>query len=726
MTGSTPLPARLWKNRYSLPALAFLPAFLLAQGAAAQPQEAPEGVIQLPTLSVSGPRMTDGYQTRRSTTSTRTDTPLRDVPQSVSVVTQQAIRDLSMGSIQDVLRYVPGAGSSQGEGNRDATVLRGQSSTANLFVDGLRDDAQYYRDLYNIDRVETLLGPSAMIFGRGGAGGIVNRVTRQAEWTPVREVGLQAGSFGQYRGSFDLGDAVNANAAFRIMGMYEASDSFRDGVSMRRSGINPTVSFRTNGGTLLRISYENFRDERTADRGIPSFQGRPFSTARGSFFGDPGRSPTHVDVNAVTAFAEHQFDNNMTLRNQFRFATYDKFYQNVYASSAVNAAGTSYTASAYNNAQKRDNLYNQTDLITRFTTGPIRHEVLTGIEVGQQQTQNQRLTGYFTSIGPNVTSVTASVFAPRINLPVTFRPSATDANNQGTAGTFALYAQNQVQLLPQLMLLAGLRYENFNMDFTNNRTGENLRVSDSRVSPRLGLVYKPAEQLSLYVSYMNSYLPRAGDQLASLTLSNATLQPEEFTNYEIGAKWDIRPELSLTAALYRLDRTNVAVTDPTNPTRLMLINGTRTRGFELGLRGHVNDAWSVMGGYTYAEGEIRADQSATIRNGNSVPFLSRNTLSLWNRYDFQPQFQGGYTPRIGLALGIIHQSAYVAAADNSVRVPGFTRLDAAAFWEIKPGYTAQFNFENLGGARYYPVADNNNNISPGAPFTVRGALTARF
>ncbi len=704
-----------------------LPALLFAAPLAAQtppPTAQPDETLTLPTLGVSAPGATDGYQTRRSTSATRTDTPLRDIPQSVNVVTQQAIRDLSMQSLQDVMRYVPGAGFSQGEGNRDTPVLRGQSTTASLFVDGIRDDAQYYRDLYNIDRVETLLGPSGMIFGRGGAGGIINRVTRQADWERHREVRLQAGSFGDYRGAFDVGDAVNEHAAYRVMGMYEASDSFRDGVTLRRSGINPTAAFRTTGGTLLRISYENFRDERTADRGIPSFSGRPFATARGNFFGDPNISPSHVNLNAVGVYAEHDFD-RVTLRNQFRFAAYDKFYQNVFASGAVNAAGTSYTASAYNNSQKRDNFFNQTDVITRFTTGPIRHELLTGLELASQQTDNVRLTGYFTSVGPNATSVTASVFAPRINLPVAFRPSATDANNSGTATTVALYVQDQVRLTEQWQIVAGVRFENFNVDFTNNRNGQNFNVTNNFVSPRVGLIYKPVEPVSLYASYSQSYLPRAGEQLASLTLSNANLAPEGFTNYEVGAKWDIRPDLSVTAALFRLDRTNVAVTNPVDVTQLTLVNGTRTKGVEIGVRGRVTDSWSVMGGYAYTEGEILGAQSATIRSGNTTPFLSRNTVSLWNRYDFQPELDG-YSPRLGVALGIINQSSYFAAADNAVRIPGFTRFDAAAFWEIKPGLAAQLNFENLLGARYYPVADNNNNISPGAPFAVRGALTARF
>ncbi len=703
------------ERRLALGALALLPL-------AGQAQEAP--VVALPQLEVGGQAATNGYQTLRSSTATRTDTPLRDVPQSVTVMTQEAIRDLSMQSMQDVLRYVPGTGYSQGENNRDNPVLRGQNTNASLFVDGVRDDAQYFRDLYNIDRVETLLGPSAMIFGRGGAGGVVNRVTRQADWTELRELRVQGGSYGNARISGDINQPLGDHASFRMMGMYETADSFRNGVHLRRTGLNPTLTLRDGNATTLRLSYENFRDERTADRGIPSLRGAPLPTGVGSFFGDPRLSTTHANVNAVNAFVEHNFENNLTLRNQFRFASYDKQYQNVYASGAVTAAGT-VPLGAYNNSQKRDNFYNQTDLVGRVQTGPFSHQLLAGMELGRQVTDNLRNTGYFNALGANATTFNAPVFAPTISTPIVFRPSATDANNHGVADTFALYLQDQVQLLPQLQLIAGIRYENFNTNFTNNRTGDRFLVSDSVFSPRLGLVYKPVEPLSLYVSTSTSYLPRAGEQLASLTLANSALKPEQFTNHELGAKWDLRPELSLTAALYQLNRTNIAVTDPANVARAILIDGTRTRGFELGVRGRVTEAWSVMGGYTYAESELLADQSATIRKGNTAPFVSRNVVSLWNRYDFAPQF-GSYIPRLGLGLGVIHQSSYFAAADNAVRIPSFTRLDAAAFWDINPQYRAQLNIENLNRARYYPVADNNNNISPGAPFAVRAALTVRF
>jgi catecholate siderophore receptor len=384
----------------------------------------------------------------------------------------------------------------------------------------------------------------------------------------------------------------------------------------------------------------------------------------------------------------------------------------------VNAAGTAVSLAAYNNATKRENLL-QPDgraVLAQHRADPPQPPV--GVELSQpdhRQLPEHRL---LHRVGPNATNFTTPLNRTRIRTPVSFRQSATDANNSGVATGAALYVQDQVELLPQLHLIAGLRYENFDVDFRNNRNGDRFKVSDNTVSPRLGLVYKPWEPVSVYVSYSNSYLPRAGEQLSSLSLTNQSLRPEEFTNYEVGAKWDVNPGLSLTAALFRLDRSNVATVDPTDVTRSILVDGQRTEGFELGLRGRVTEAWSVLGGYAHQDGEITSTQSATIVKGNAVPFQSRNTFSLWNRYDF--------TEQLGAGVGIINQSSYFPSADNQVRVPGFTRVDGALFWAVSERWLAQVNVENIFGAKYYPVAHSNNNITPGAPVSARFALTARF
>lgn len=674
-------------------------------------------IIHLQKFEVSGAKSDGSYAIQRSVTATKTDTALVDVPQAISVITRELIDDQAMRSIGDVTRYVPGVGIAQGEGNRDTPVLRGNSTTADFFVDGVRDDVQYLRDLYNVDRVEVLKGPNAMIFGRGGSGGLINRVAKQARGRDHRELTLQAGSWEQFRATLDYGVAATATFAYRLTAVYEDSESYRDDVSLTRYGLNPTFAWSIAPATTLRFGYEYFHDERVADRGVSSYQGRPLLTDASTFFGDPAQSPVAATVNAAFVVIEHRLGRGFSLRSHTRYSVYDKFYQNVFPG-AVNAAGTTVALSAYNARTDRGNLFNQTDLEFFVETGTVKHHFLTGFEVARQETDNVRLTGYFDTISPTTTSVNVPLTTPRTTLPLTFRPSATDANNQGVAKTFALYAQDQITLLPQLQAIAGLRYERFAMDFLNNRTGAALDTADGMLSPRAGLVFKPMPAVSLYASYTMSFVPRAGEQLASLTATNRAFDPEEFNNREIGLKWDLRPDLAFTAAIYRLDRTNVVITDPADPTKSLLVDGQQAEGVELGLTGRLTRNWSLAGGYAYQDGRILTTQSATVFAGARLAQLPRHTLSLWNRYDINRRW--------GVGLGAIYRDAIFGSTDNTVTLPSFVRFDAAVFHRLSDTLRAQLNVENLLDRHYYATAHSNTNITPGSPRAFRVSLTTVF
>jgi catecholate siderophore receptor len=666
------------------------------------------------TVDVSAP---GGYQVPAAITATKTPTLLRDVPQAITVIPRTAIDDQRMGSMADVVRYVPGIGMAQGEGNRDTPIFRGNSSTSDFFVDGVRDDAQYFRDLYNVDRIEALKGPNAMIFGRGGVGGVINRVSRQAGWAPFREVSLQAGSWENRRITADFGQGVNDRAALRVTGVYENSDSYRKDVGLERYGVNPTVAFSLGQNTTLRAGYEFFHDDRTADRGISSYQGRPVDTDPSTFFGNPDLSTSDITANVLTSMLEHRFGPRATIRSRVSYGDYDKFYQNVFPG-AVNAAGTSVSISGYNNATVRRNLFSQTDLTFIQRTGGVEHTLLAGVELGRQATDNLRLTGYFTTLGQNVTSVLVPLDNPVTSLPVEFRASATDADNHGVATVASLYAQDQIALSRHVQAVVGLRYDSFDVDFRNNRTGLDFSSRDGLVSPRASLIYKPIEPVSLYGSYTLAYLPRAGEQLASLQLTNQALDPEEFRNYELGAKWDVAPAISFTAAVYRLDRGNVAVPDPLDPTVSILVDAQRTKGLEIGLGGSVTRAWSIVGGYAYQDGEITRSVSATAQAGATLGQLPKHSFSLWNKYAF--------TSALSAGLGIVSRAEMFTSTDTTVVLPGFTRVDAAVFYNIGRGMRAQVNIENLLDENYYASAHSNTNITPGSPRAVRVALTTRF
>ena len=659
----------------------------------------------------------DPYLEPAVRSATKTPTPLRDVPQAVSVVTSALIADQRLQSMADVVRYMPGVGMGQGEGNRDTPIFRGNSSTSDFLVDGVRDDVQYFRDTYNVDRVEALKGPNGMIFGRGGAGGVINRVIRRAEWDDTREISLQLGSWENRRVTADLGQGLSASVAARVNALYEDSDSYRDGVSAERWGVNPTFAFTLGAATTLRASLEHFEDQRTADRGVSSHAGRPLATAASTFFGDAARSDSQARADLVSLLLEHAFAPQRSLRSRLSYGDYEKFYQNVFAGS-VNGAATHVALQAYNNDGTRQNLFHQTDLMWQGRGRGIEHTLLAGLELGRQQTDSLRHTGYFTTLGPNVTSASVPLSRPTTALPLAFRPSPTDADNESEARIAALYVQDQIRFSPRFQAVVGLRYDRFEVDFKNRRDGAELESRDGMLAPRLGLIFKPVEALSLYGSYGLSYQPRAGEHLGSLTASNANLDPEEFVNYELGAKWEPSPHLSLTAALYRLERANVVAPDPVDPARSVLVDGQESEGLELGFTGRLTRRWTITGGYAWQDGEITHSLSATARAGARLAQLPEHSASLWNRYDV--------SSRWGLGLGLVHRGEIFTATDNLVTVPAYSRVDAALFLELHARLHAQLNVENLADEDYFVSAHSNTNITPGSPRALKVTLSSRF
>jgi catecholate siderophore receptor len=652
------------------------------------------------------------YQTEALGSATKTLTLVRDVPQSIAVVGKEQIKDQSFQSIADVVNYIPGITAHQGENNRDQLVIRGNNTSADFFLNGVRDDVQYYRDLYNVERVEALKGPNAMIFGRGGGGGVINRVTKEAGFSPLRELTLQGGTFGNKRVAFDFNQPINDRVALRLNSLYENSDSFRQFVNRERYGLNPTLTMAVSAKTRITLGYEHFHDGRTADRGIPSFQGRPADTAIETFYGNPDNSRVHASVNLLSASVEHQMG-NINIRNRTMYGDYDRFYQN-YVPGAVTANKAQVALTAYNNATGRRNFFNQTDLTYVFSTGRIKHTFLAGTEFGRQLTDNFRNTGFFNN---RSTSILVSYDNPTITTPVTFRQSATDADNHLKTNLAATYVQDQVSFSRRLQLIAGLRFDYFDLQYHNNRTNEDLRRIDRLVSPRVGLVFKPITPVSVYANYSVAYLPSSGDQFSSLTTITQQVEPEKFSNYEVGMKWDVRSYLSLTTALYRQHRTNTRATDPLDPTRILQTGSQRTDGFEVALNGNVTRSWQIAGGYAYQDAFITSATTAA-RQGAQVAQVPHHTFSLWNNYRV--------VPRLGLGLGLIHRADMFAAIDNTVVLPSYTRVDAAVFVPINERWRLQANVENVLDRKYYLNADNNNNISPGSPRALRFSLTARF
>jgi catecholate siderophore receptor len=380
----------------------------------------------------------------------------------------------------------------------------------------------------------------------------------------------------------------------------------------------------------------------------------------------------------------------------------------------VNATKTQVALTAYNNATKRRNLFNQTDLTLYATTGRFKHTILSGVEFGRQLTNNFRNTGFFNN---TTTTIQVPFNDPVISTPITFRQSATDANNHLKTNLAATYLQDQIEISRRVQIVAGLRYDYFDLRFHNHRNGEELRRIDRLLSPRFGIVYKPLDALSLYATHSVSYLPSSGDQFSSLTTVTQQVKPEQFRNYEVGAKWDVRRNLTLTSAFYRQDRTNTRATDPNDPTRIIQTGKQRTDGFELELSGAVTRAWTITGGFAHQNARITS-ATASAAAGAVVPLAPRDMFTMWNKYQV--------TSRLGLGLGLAHRADVFAAIDNKVVLPGYTKIDSAVYVRLTEKWKLQAHFDNLLNRRYYLNADGNNNISPGAPRSAKVSLVAVF
>lgn len=671
----------------------------LADAAAADAADAPAIIVY---------GRPDGYDIEKTPTGTKTDTPLVDVPQTISVISREQLDDQGVASLGDALRYVPGVVLGQGEGHRDQVTLRGQNSTADFFIDGIRDDAQYYRPLYNVERVEVLKGANAMIFGRGGGGGVINRVSKAPEFDALS--GSAAGgvdTFGAWNLALDLGAPLAEGVGLRFNTAYEEFGNHRQGFGGHFFGVTPTLGLRLGDDTTVTATYEYAEDRRITDRGVPSRGGRPLTGFDETFFGSVQANPSEVTAHIVHGRLDHRFSDSLTANLTLQFADYAKFYSNIFPAGAV-SAGDTVTLSAYNSHTTRENLIGQGNLVWKGSTGAVGHTVLLGFEAGDQATFNARRNGVFS--GSATVPLAETITVPGVTFPVISTSSQSDAT------FWSVYAQDQIDIGEHVKIVGGLRYDEFEIRSTNRVSGFAGARSDAKWSPRIGLILKPRENLSAYGSFAISFLPQSGDQFAVLDATTQNLTPERFENIEAGIKWDVTGALAFTAAVYQLDRSNTRATDPISG-NTVVTGSSRTKGIELSLVGRVIDGLDVSLGYTLQDGEITATTAAA-PSGRKLAQLPRHQLSAWSRY--------AITPRFGIGLGVIHQSSQYATISNAVILPAFTRLDAALYYDFSDQVTLQVNIENLTDTGYFPNAHTDNNISVGEPFNAKVTLRVKF
>ena len=652
----------------------------------------------------------------------KTPTLLINVPQSVSVISEEQIDEQALFSVADVMQYTPGVSVGLGEDHRDQITIRGQNTTADFFVDGLRDDVQYFRPLYNLERVEVLRGANALLFGRGGGGGVVNRVTKVAELDEdftTLSAGIDTFSAGSI--SIDSNKILENNQAFRFNGVFDTIDNHRDFKDGERFALNPTYSWQVDSNTVLRASYEYVDDDRVVDRGVPSLDGEPLMNAQDTYFGKPDFNNTTLEAHIAKVRVEHRINNSWTSNATLQYADYDKLYQNLYPVNFDDTAGT-VTLDGYKDTTSRQNTLLQVNLVGQLDGFGVAHTLLMGAEYGDQDTENARRDAFFDQSQDDQVTF---MFSNPLDIP---QMSLTDpVRDRASEVTFtSLFVQDEVELTEQWMVVAGLRYDNFDIDVADkveaangSQDGNNglLSSSDTEVSPRLGLIYKPMENISLYASYSKSFLPRSGDQFLSLSLTSQALDAEEFENRELGVKWNISNALSVNAAVFEVERENGVTQDPNNPERSIL-TGTETTGFEIQMVGQITKQWEINAGYSNLDGEeLGRVVDGEIAN-RDLAQLPEHKFTLWNQYSLTNDWR--------LGLGVLYQSEQYATLNNEVELPDFWRVDAAVYYDYSDKMQVQLNVENVFDEEYFPSAHNANNIGTGEPVNARLSMQYKF
>ncbi len=698
--------------------LLVIPAFSLAMAASySNAQSSGEAIEEIVVLG--------RFLFRDQVNALRTPTPIIDVPQSLSIVTAEQITQQGFTSIADIVNYTPGVNSSQGEGHRDAVVFRGVRSTADFFIDGARDDVQYYRPLYNLEQVEILRGPNALLFGRGGTGGILNRVTKKGVLGDSF-TNYQAGvnSFGEYvlqiDSNFDAGDSF----AFRVNAFYEGLENHRDFYDGDRFGINPAGRFQLGPGTTLDLSYEYVDHERFIDRGIPTgTDGRPVEAFEEIVFADPDLNTTELQAHLFRAALQHEFSENLKGNFSAFYGDYDKLYQNFYASGYNQETSPLEVAlDGYVDTTVRDNLVLSGNLIWEVDGDAANHTVIAGAEVIDTSSDQNRYNSFWnTTFDDNESfAITRPLLlsggaGTNVDGTQTTNSFTADINDDTRVGVDvqSFYIQDEIEVSEKLDLIIGARYDSFDIDVLNVVANERRSRKDDEVTPRAGLVFKPIESVSLYASYSESFLPRSGEQFANINGSNNQLDPNTFTNQEVGVKWDFMPGLSFTAAFFEIEQSSPQVAD-NDPETLDVIDSEIT-GFEAQLQGQLTDNWYISAGYSNLDGEQVNRSGPTGLRPRELP---EQMFALWNTFQVSPEF--------GLGFGVTHQNDSFVNNGNTAILPGYTRIDAAAFYDISEDYRIQLNVENASDELYFPNSHSTHQVTVGRPLNARLTFLSRF
>ena len=703
----------------------------------AQNTNAPAGgtnaPAQLPDVVVSGEQ--SSYKPEQLQSPRYTE-PLRDTPQTITVIPQAVMQEQNATTLRDVLRNTPGISIQAGEGGipaGDNLSIRGFGARTDIFLDGLRDVGGYSRDAFNLEQVEVTKGPASSIAGRGTTGGAINQVSKKPLLKP-----LYGGSFGlgtdEYkRATIDvnqpLGELGLETAAFRLNGMWHDADTpGRDVVTSERWGVAPSVAFGLGTATRVTLSYFHLEQDGIPDYGIPwvapgntdprlsNYINQAPPVDFSNFYGLRERDYEEVKTDIITAEVAHDFSDSVSLRNITRYGRTDRDsivtaprFLDLDPDAEGNQFGTRIRRTDWKDRDQVDDLWgNLTDFRFDFETGPVEHSIVTGFEL-TRETQDRRLKS---ATGP--ASPDTDIYNPNSNDPYTDAIERDGRRNEATAGTFAVFAFDTLKISEQWLVTGGLRWDHYDVDL-DTRAADGTTASSGRTdeefSWRGSVVYKPRPNGSIYFGYGTSFNPSA--EGLTLAANIAELDPEESHTFELGTKWDFfEDRLALTAAIFRTEKTNARTPgiDPSDPPQVL--DGQQiVQGVELGFAGAVTKEWKVFGGYAFMDSEIE-DSNNAAELGNALGNTPEHSFNLWTTYQLPWNFEiGGGAQYVGDRYN---------SNTGARTAPDYWLFDAMAAYKANEHVTLRLNVYNLtdeeyidrvGGGHFVPGAGRSAVLS---------------
>jgi catecholate siderophore receptor len=649
-----------------------------------------------------------------------------DISQSVDTIDKKELAEQNLTLVQEALRNVPGVTLNSGEGGAhgDSVNLRGLSVPDSFFMDGVRDIGQYRRDTFNTDALAVLLGPASAVFGRGSTSGVINSISKQPLLTPLATINVSGGMANYFRGTGDLNVPISDTAAARVTLMDQSNGVVqRDQVHYHTYGVAPTLSLGIDTPTRLTLSYYKQEENNLPDYGIPFIDGQPAHVERSNFYGLANYDRTRTNTNIGTIRFEHDFNERVTLSDSVRYANYGFEYL-VTGSFLGNdfvdppPPGTPYADINVSRDQPSSAgttalLINRTDLTTKFDVAGVNNVLTSGLELSKEWSNVSRFQNGLDDIPPTPLLAPVAFFYPPTPLSVYSVP-------KGRGKDVSPYLLDSVALGPHWDVDLGLRWDQFKTTFSEAISATAFDRTDTFVSPRVAVIYKPTEKQSIYVSYGTSYNPVI--EYLIVAPSDESLSPEKNSTLELGAKVKLLDgEIELSGALFDTRVKNVRISDPDDPTVQDAPFDQEVKGIELALNGYITDIWEVSAGYSHLNDKI-TESSDPLSVGNFAPNTPHDSFNLWTTVEPVKAwtFGGGFT-------AVSHR---FADTENTAGVPSYVVFNAMTSYVVNEHFKLQLNLNNVTDKLYftgfYYTGIQENHALPSAGRTAIGTASYRF